>query len=92
MAEKPSVEVNIDVDTLVRRVKEQVVAEFKHRCVIWYDIAENPDEQLPPEFERVCNQDGEPVFRDGAGNWKSVVTGKQIEVTSWCETPKRERC
>lgn len=90
MSGKP--EINVDTDSIIKAVKEQVIAEFKHRCVIWYDIADNPDEPLPPEFERVCNQNGEPCFRDSAGTWKSVVTGKPIEVTSWCDLPKRERC
>lgn len=86
-------EIKVDTEQIIKMVKEQVVNELKHRCIIWNDIEEGSSEDdLPPKFEKVCNQDGEPVFRDGAGNWKSVVTGKQIEVTSWCELPKRERC
>lgn len=77
-------------DTIIRVVKAQVIAEFEHRCTIWIDIEDGC--KLPPPFERVCNQDGEPVFRNTEGTWKSAVTGKVVEVTSWCELPKRERC
>ena len=80
----------VDTESIIRNVKEQIVNEFKHRCVIWNDITEDSaEEDLPPKFERVCNQDGDPVFRDSEGTWKSVVTGKRIEVSSWCELPKR---
>ena len=90
MLEKPAIE--IDVDAVVRKVREQVVNEFRHRCIIWHDINETSTEaELPPKFERVCNQDGDPVFRDSEGTWKSVMTGKRIKVSSWCLLPKREK-
>ncbi len=87
-----NVQVNIDTEHIIAEVKKQVIAEFKHRCVIWFDVTGEATDELPPAFERVCNQDGEPVFLDSGGSWKSVVTGKKVDVSSWCEMPKRERC
>ena len=89
MAEKPKIE--IDTEHIISEVKKQIISEFRHRCVIWNDLTDEGAE-LPPVFERVCNQDGEPVFLDSGGSWKSVVTGKKVDVSSWCELPKRERC